>query len=124
MLQVSYVELTTAGTSGLMLKRLLTAVYQVSKYVDDTESFGLTFDFHNTIQMLTPIFSACLGLSTDYDCCTVSNPCNKGKGDCDSDGECAGGLICGKDNCRDFTSNAESNTDCCVEPGYLEASKL
>ena len=34
--EVSYVEKTTAETSVLMLKRLLTAVYQVPKYLGDT----------------------------------------------------------------------------------------
>ena len=69
-----------------------------------------------------PIFSACLGLSTDYDCCTKSNPCNKGEGDCDKDSECASGLKCGTDNCRDFNSNAAADFDCCIEPepGYYE----
>ena len=61
---------------------------------------------------------ACLGLSTDFDCCTASNPCNIGEGDCEvGKGECAAGLICGTDNCRDFRPNAEATADCCIKPG-------
>ena len=65
------------------------------------------------------IFSACLGLSTDFDCCTASNPCDIGEGDCEvGKGECAAGLICGTDNCRDFRPNAEATADCCIRrPG-------
>jgi len=32
-------------------------------------------------------------------CCTDSNPCEVGQGDCDTDDQCAGDLLCGKDNC-------------------------
>ena len=59
----------------------------------------------------------CLGLSSDFDCCTASNPCDIGEGDCEvGKGECAAGLICGNDNCRDFRSNAEATADCCIKP--------
>ena len=56
--------------------------------------------------------------TTDFDCCTSTNPCNVGEGDCDSDFECAVGLRCEYDNClRDFpyaASNWKHDADCCV----------
>ena len=36
-----------------------------------------------------------------------------GEGDCDSDTDCEGSLICGRDNCQDFNSNAHYLMDCC-----------
>ena len=54
-------------------------------------------------------------------CCTSSNPCGLGEGDCDDDSECSGSLICGGpngnegDNC-DTSLGFESAWDCCVYP--------
>ena len=61
----------------------------------------------------------CNGIPTDEDtCCTSTNPCNAGEGDCDSDSECAVGLTCGNNNClKDLPyagSNWKSYSDCCV----------
>lgn len=51
--------------------------------------------------------------SYDGECCSVANPCGEAEGDCDINGECAGDLECGKDNCgSDFPSSA----DCCITP--------
>lgn len=33
----------------------------------------------------------------DFACCTPSQPCGEGEGDCDSDSDCAGSLVCLKD---------------------------
>jgi len=41
-------------------------------------------------------------------------PCSEGQGDCDNDDECAGSLVCGKDNCRTFSNYAEATADCCM----------
>ena len=30
----------------------------------------------------------------NFDCCTGSEPCEEGEGDCDSDGDCIGVLKC------------------------------
>ena len=41
-------------------------------------------------------------------------------GDCDSDDECAGGLICGKKNCAKLYPTYEAidpESDCCVNQG-------
>ena len=47
-------------------------------------------------------------------CCTPSNQCSLGEGDCDTDADCLPGLRCGKDNCKgdDF----DSTDDCCIDP--------
>ena len=56
----------------------------------------------------------CLGVSGDGSCCTSDSPCARGHGDCDSDSDCDAGLVCGKDNCQDFTAEALSSYDCCI----------
>ena len=50
------------------------------------------------------IFSVC-GQAQDG-CCTPATPCDLGGGDCDSDLDCAGSLVCGTDNCRQHHSGA------------------
>jgi len=61
--------------------------------------------------------------NTDFDCCTKEHPCGVGGGDCDTDSECAGDLICGEkeeesNNCQtDFPSSDtfwEATADCCI----------
>jgi len=46
-----------------------------------------------------------------------SQVCNEGQGDCDSDDECAGSLVCGEDNCRKYNPLAEKTADCCTKAG-------
>ena len=41
--------------------------------------------------------------------------CAEGYGDCDSDSQCAGSLICGKDNAQQFNPAFPSNGDICVK---------
>jgi len=55
----------------------------------------------------------CTGLSSELDCCT--GQCGVGEGDCDEDSDCAGNLICGLDNCRNFNSQAYQLSDCCIK---------
>ena len=52
----------------------------------------------------------CNPAKIDWHCCTPSSPCGQGKGDCDNDDDCAGDLVCGKDNC------GRGALDCCVRP--------
>ena len=66
--------------------------------------------------------SKCSQASTaTWNCCSSSNPCDVGGGDCDSDSECSGNLRCGNDNCQ--RSNPfpgwtwHSLADCCTSPG-------
>lgn len=37
----------------------------------------------------------------DNDCCTEDNQCGLGEGDCDSNADCLGELICGTENCAE-----------------------
>ena len=45
-------------------------------------------------------------------CCNLDNPCNIGQGDCDTDNDCLGNLVCGKQNCG--TTFFWNSTDCCT----------
>jgi len=51
------------------------------------------------------------------DCCKDGN-CGEGQGDCDSDSDCYGPLVCGCDNCKTGwsgdRSSFEDNDDCCM----------
>jgi hypothetical protein len=63
----------------------------------------------------------CSNGSGGANCCTSSNQCGEGEGDCDSDAECIGSLKCGQgnglnDNC-DNSLGFPANYDCCYEPG-------
>ena len=63
----------------------------------------------------------CSNGSGGLSCCTSSNQCGEGEGDCDSDAECSGSLKCGQgnglnDNC-DKSLGFPANYDCCYEPG-------
>ena len=68
------------------------------------------------------ISSGCIDTNCANDscgsCCTATNPCGLGEGDCDTDDECGAGLRCGTDNCHsDFGWASKYGvvgaTDCC-----------
>jgi len=44
-------------------------------------------------------------------CCTAEFPCLEGEGDCDSDNDCSGALVCGRNNCG---SPFQDTHDCCT----------
>lgn len=50
-----------------------------------------------------------------FDCCTPENKCGIGEGDCDTDLDCSGLLICGNDNCGSQFGwvDAPALLDCC-----------
>lgn len=53
----------------------------------------------------------------DNGCCTASNPCKHGEGDCDSNDDCSGSLTCGDENCQARFSHLgtfDKDDDCCV----------
>jgi len=54
------------------------------------------------------------GSKTDWSFCSKDNPCDEGRGDCDSNEQCKAGLECGIDNCRSFHPDAHRLADCCV----------
>ena len=58
----------------------------------------------------------CDATTNDWNCCTSSNPCAVGEGDCDTDSDCDANLVCGTDNCKSFDSAwSSSSFDCCIE---------
>ena len=63
--------------------------------------------------------AACDAAAADEDCCTSSAPCGLHEGDCDTDADCAGALVCGIDNCNNMGLGFPSDMyDCCV-PGTV-----
>ena len=67
------------------------------------------------------IFTGCADGSGGPTCCTSSQQCGEGEGDCDSDVDCAGNLKCGTDNC-DTSLGFPSDYDCCYDPKGLTFS--
>ena len=55
-------------------------------------------------------------------CCSDSQPCGLGGGDCDVDQDCQGDLVCGTDNCGPPHSLVSSSADCCVGMFYQIAT--
>merc|ERR1712192_293656 len=49
-------------------------------------------------------------------CCSEEYPCGLGEGDCDSNSDCTGELVCGSNNCPKGTT-FEDGDDCCVSLG-------
>ena len=45
------------------------------------------------------------------DCCSYSDPCLEGEGDCENDDHCATGLRCGDNNCDG--DSFDGDDDCC-----------
>ena len=61
----------------------------------------------------------CNGVTgTFWSCCSESNKCKIGEGDCNDNNECEGSLVCGHNNClRDYSVNGskwDANADCCT----------
>jgi len=47
--------------------------------------------------------------------CSKKTPCGLGQGDCNNNKSCQKGLVCGKNNCRDFNPKAKKRADCCIK---------
>ena len=69
-----------------------------------------------TTTTTTPATTNCQGLPGQNSCCTATNPCPLGGGDCDSDSDCQGNLVCGTDNCKGFHPGSYDGADCCMIP--------
>ena len=67
------------------------------------------------------IFPGCSSLvgCTDWNCCSPLQKCSEAEGDCDSDKDCREGLVCGKNNCREFNPKSPIAADCCVRKGEI-----
>ena len=76
-------------------------------------------------ELLTPLIESntgCDGKLPGRDgitCCTTSNKCEIGEGHCDSDADCTGNLVCGKENCLSIFGHSPSDFDCCKESKSL-----
>jgi len=55
------------------------------------------------------------GSNADWEFCSSSKRCGIGGGDCDQNGDCENGLICGEDNCKTWHPQAHQAADCCME---------
>ena len=60
--------------------------------------------------------------SGGWSCCTSTNQCGIGEGDCDTDSHCSGNLKCGTDNC-DTTLGFSPTYDCCYDPATTQGNK-
>ena len=98
-----------------MLKNNKTVIYDL---VTTAGPAGFFF-----LKIFQSLVASCAGGSNDWDCCSDGSPCNKGEGDCDLDSQCALGLKCGTDNCRNFNPAANPSADCCYEPGEISEKK-
>ena len=65
------------------------------------------------------IFTVCNGGDS---CC--NGQCNLGEGDCDSDSDCVGDLVCGSNNCPRSGFEWDSGDDCCIKKGGMETEVL
>ena len=90
-------------------------------YIDDSCHYicaSPTCDHVNDVAHL-----ACTAVYATGDCCSESNKCSVGRGDCDSDSHCQTGLKCGKDNCIKFSYDfPDLGYDCCYDPTNLECT--
>ena len=91
---------------------------KISRPVFHTQSFEEVFFWDwifeketNSVHCISKI--VCNGGDS---CCTTSNQCDIGEGDCDINAECKSGLVCGLQNCIGDTFDA--NDDCCREREY------
>ena len=82
--------------------------------------FGIGHSLYSHALDQTFIFLACATGTGGASCCTGSNQCGEGEGDCDSDTDCFGNLKCGQgsgkdDNC-DASLGFRDDFDCCYDP--------
>ena len=57
------------------------------------------------------------------DCCTFTQPCGIGEGQCLHDRECRANLVCGRNNCYHILG-FPNNTNCCKPPGANDPGTL
>jgi len=101
-----------------MIQFLVTAI--ILSYVCDAarlnNATGGGYGYLNSVLKKRQDQAGCSG----GDSCCINGICNWGEGDCDKDGDCAAGLVCGKDNCRSMNGDRpsfDSTDDCCECPG-------
>merc|ERR1712088_208135 len=74
----------------------------------------------SSIEIVDEIIGSQIKCNGADNCCTAERPCGRNEGDCDSDSDCVGDLMCGANNCLDIAENQgkgfDSNDDCCYSP--------
>ena len=69
------------------------------------------------MQTQSPLNLYVSGCNGGDSCCTTANQCDIDEGDCDVDGDCKAGLLCGTDNCPIKTGfQWDATDDCCYKP--------
>merc|ERR1712243_22427 len=53
--------------------------------------------------------------------CTEKRKCGLGRGTCNSNSQCRGRLVCGRNNCKSFNKNAKSTANCCTRRAFKKA---
>ena len=93
---------------------ILDNVQPKSQYAAYVSACGL-IDANATINAVSNLAESCANShNPGWGCCSSSNPCGYGGGDCDNDSHCQSGLICGHERyCGD---NWGRLYDCCVYP--------
>ena len=69
--------------------------------------------YQSCCKVATEMDKFCNSTQSRRNCCEDSRPCNIGEGGCNSDSHCAGDLICGIWNCKDFDSAWPDKYRCC-----------
>lgn len=67
----------------------------------------------NTCQIPDPESSVLRCSGQENGCCTSETPCSEGEGDCDSNSDCRGSLVCGHNNCPKKAFDWNYGDDCC-----------
>ena len=57
-----------------------------------------------------------IGRNEGSNCCSSSNQCLEGEGNCDDNDDCIGNLQCGQNNCDKGLGLFDSDSDCCYDP--------
>ena len=72
-----------------------------------------------SIKVSIDILEQCSPTKTSDNCCSTGNyKCKEGQGDCDSDSDCEGDLVCGTNNCQKY-GFLNADYDCCAPAGRV-----
>merc|ERR1712190_506745 len=80
---------------------------------DTSKGFPSTYDCCYDPSTGPGTGSGCHDGTGGWSCCSSSNQCGVGEGDCDNDSDCSGNLKCGTNNC-DPSKGFGSGYDCCT----------
>ena len=98
----------------LTVGNYISMVFTIVKRVNYTgTSLSLT-NVSSKSHLHSEITGVCSPAHNSPTCCSSLGPCQAGEGGCSNDNDCAGSLVCGKDNCKLFHANASAGMNCCV----------